>query len=109
MASGCDFGDHDLGVTIPRADEQAVIHLVELLFAQLVFDDTPQMVNKDLTYPEFPAMMETKFLCPDAYHTPAIEEDNCDGNGVKHSFGAEFKALLNEPETIDPHCLLLMG
>lgn len=32
VAPGCDFGDHDLRVTIPRADEKAVIYLVELFF-----------------------------------------------------------------------------
>ncbi|GMG11337.1 unnamed protein product [Aspergillus oryzae var. brunneus] len=52
--------------------------------------------------------METKFLCPDADHAPTIEQYNCDGNGAEHGFGAEFEALLDEPEAVDPHCLLLI-
>ena len=51
FAPGRHFGDHDLGVRVPGADEEAVEGLVD---------------------PEFPDVVEAECLGPDAYHAPTV-------------------------------------
>jgi len=41
--------------------------------------------------------MKSKLCCPNPNHTPAVEEKNSQHNKVKHGFGAEPEAFLNEP------------
>lgn len=78
------FRDHDLAVAVPGADEEAVEGLVE---------------------PDFPAIVETEALRPDADHAPAVEQDYGDGDGVEHCFGAQREPLLDCPESVDADCL----
>ena len=43
-------------------------------------------------------MMEPKFIGPDSYHAPAIEEQNSNCDSVEHGLSAQFVSLLNVPE-----------
>lgn len=83
-----DFGDHDLTVRVPGADEEPVIGLVE---------------------PHFPDAVESKALRPDTDHAPTVEEDDGYSDGVEHGFGAEAEALLDVPEAVDADSLAILA
>lgn len=49
--------------------------------------------------------MEPEPVGPDANHTPAIEQDAGDCNGVEHGLGAELEVFLTPPEREYPEAL----
>jgi len=50
-------------------------------------------------------MMEAKPLRPDANHAPGIQDDNTEGDDIKHCFSRESISLLDPPETVNSDCL----
>jgi hypothetical protein len=53
----------------------------------------------------FPHIMEAELLRPDTNHSPAIKQDDANGDGIEHSFGREAPAFLNLPKGEDAHSL----
>ncbi|KAI4271501.1 MAG: hypothetical protein L6R38_006856 [Xanthoria sp. 2 TBL-2021] len=80
LAPRRDFGDHDLRVGIPGADEEAVEDLIE---------------------PDFPDVVEPEGLRPDANHALGVEDDDADHHGREHGFGAQGEFSLDLPEGVD--------
>lgn len=49
--------------------------------------------------------METKFASPNAYHTPAVQENDRERNSIEHGLCTEFISLLDEPERVNSNSL----
>lgn len=53
--------------------------------------------------------MESKALRPDADHSPTIEKDDGECNDIKHGLSAKVISTLDEPESVNTGCLLLIS
>lgn len=66
-------------------------------------------VNNALVYfhlqPEFPRIVESKLLSPDADATPSVEYEYAQHDRIKHGLGRKLESLLNQPETPYSNCL----
>lgn len=69
-----------MGVRVPRAYEEAIVDLIK---------------------PDFPNVMEAKFIGPNPNHAPAVENDNAEGYDIEHCLGGEVKMALSPPEGVD--------
>lgn len=56
-----------------------------------------------LVQPELPFIMEAKFLGPNTYHSPSVQQENAEHDDVKHDLGAESKSFLDHPKAINTH------
>lgn len=52
--------------------------------------------------------MESKAIGPDSNHSPTIQKDNAECNGIEHGFCSQFEALLDGPECVNTHGLRFM-
>lgn len=63
-----------------------------------VHKQTGNFSRRAASYPEFPRVVEAEPVGPDANHTPAVENDAGDCNGVEHGLGGELEMFLTPPE-----------
>ena len=58
-----------------------------------------------MTYPNLPYMVETKSLCPDADHTPAIKQYYANSNCIEHDLSVQLIPTLDPPKRVNASCL----
>ena len=49
--------------------------------------------------------MKAKFLRPDTYHSPSVEQDDTQHDDVEHVLGAQAEAFLDGPKPEDANKL----
>ena len=76
--------DHDLRVRVPRTHKEAIDGLIQ---------------------PELPGIVVTEALRPDADHTPTVQHNYSDNNGIEHCLRAQLESLLYPPKAEDSNSL----
>ena len=66
--------------------------------SRYVSTQTKRKLLKAASYPKFPRVVEPEPVGPDANHTPAVENNAGDCNGVEHGLGGELEVFLTPPE-----------